>query len=77
MIDLNRIRSVKTLEEMKADLTEFLVNPEIKDVYVTDYGWSEDDYVADREQVEYMLDKVKYRLSSLIRFNNQQKKLSD
>jgi len=71
MIDLNKIRSVKTLEEMKADLTEFLSNPDVKKVYLEDYEWGEEDYDADREQAEYVLEQVERRLKSLSRFNQR------
>ena len=73
MIDLTRIRSIKTLEEMKADLKEFLTNPDILTVYVEDYKWGVEDYEADREQVEYLLEQVENRMASLSRFLNKPK----
>ena len=74
MIDLNKIRDVKKLEEMKADLTEFLANPDVKKVYLEVWGWGEEDYDADREQAEYMLEQVERRLKSLSRFNQREAK---
>lgn len=65
MIDLNRIRSLKTLEGMKKDLSDFLAHPDMRAVYLEDLDWSEDDYEADREKVTELLDKVEKRIKSL------------
>lgn len=68
MIDLNRIRSLKTLETIKKTLTEFLSNPEILNVYREDYGWGEEDYEADINEVKEMLESIEHRMKSLGRF---------
>jgi len=65
MIDLNRIRSIKTLEEIKKDLNAFLVYPDMRAVYLEDLGWSDDDYEADKESVVELLEQVERRLRSL------------
>ncbi len=67
MIDLNRIRSLKTLENMKETLTEFIVfDPAVmKSVYIDDYKWSEDDYEADKDTATHLLELVERRIKSL------------
>lgn len=65
MIDLNAIRSVARLEEIKADLVEFINHPQMKEVYLTQYEWSEDDYTADIEASSELLERVERRLKSL------------
>ncbi len=67
MIDLTRIRSIKTLEEIKRDLEEFLSSPDILPVYLNELEFSEDDLVADKEQATYLLEKVNRRIVSLTR----------
>ena len=69
MINLNRIRSVKTLEEMKQDLTDFLSNPEILNVYVEELDWDSEDYESDKEAVQYLLEQLEHRIVSLKRAN--------
>lgn len=66
MIDLNKIRSLKTLEEMKSDLTQFLAfdRAVMVEVY-NDQEWSEDDYEADKEEVAELLEHVERRIKSL------------
>jgi hypothetical protein len=68
MIDVNKIRSLKTLEEIKRDLNEFLSNKDILDVYLTEYAWSVDDYEADKELVVELLERVDRRIASLSNF---------
>jgi hypothetical protein len=68
MIDLNRIRNLKELEEMKGDLLEFINNPEIANVYVEDYGWGPEDFEADTEEVKRLLEKIERRMKSLDRY---------
>lgn len=65
MIDVNRIRSLKTLEDIKSTLNEFLVHPDILEVYIKEYDWSEEDYEADKEMVVELLEKVERRIKSL------------
>lgn len=73
MIDLSRIRSLKTLEKMKTDLTNFITMPEIKFVYIEDLKWGEEDLEADREMAEYLLEKIDSRIKSLTKYLNQPK----
>lgn len=84
MIDLNRIRSIKVLEEMKRDLTEFITNPDVLAVYLAE-DCGEEDYEADKEQAAELLELVERRMKSLSRFlkgqeersgSRQQKKLA-
>lgn len=65
MIDLTRIRSIKALEVIKKDLTDFLADPDILKVYLEELDWGEEDYDADKEQVVYLLEKVERRIKSL------------
>lgn len=67
MINLNRIRTVAGVQAIKKDLEDFLSNPMVPTVYKTEYGWSENDYAADREDVIYLLEKVEQRIKSLTR----------
>jgi hypothetical protein len=68
MIDVNKIRSLKTLESIKADLNEFLSHPDIPRAYVEEFDWSTDDYEADKETVLELLGKVERRIVSLSNF---------
>jgi cellulose biosynthesis protein BcsQ len=68
MIDLNKIRSLKTLNEMKKDLKEFVTNPVILTVYIEDYGWGMEDYEADKEAAEELLEKIERRYLSLEKY---------
>lgn len=66
MIDLNRIRSLETLGEHRADLTEFITNP--YDLMVECYredGMDHIDYEYDREQAIALLARVNMRIASL------------
>lgn len=67
MIDLSRIRSLKPLEEMKRDLTEFITfDPKVMvEVYEEQYEWGKEDYEADLEQVKDFLEQVERRIKSL------------
>jgi hypothetical protein len=67
MIDLNRIRSIKTLEEMKDDLLSFINDPDMLQVYTEDFGWGEEDLDADVESANYLLERVEHRIQSLTR----------
>lgn len=77
MIDLNRIRSLRTLEEMKKDLNEFLVNPDVRKVYLIDLEWSEDDYDADKEAVIELLEAIAKRERSLTNYLKVQPEKKD
>jgi hypothetical protein len=68
MIDVNKIRSLKTLEEIKRDLHEFLDNKDVLAVYLNEYDWSQDDYEADKEMVLELLEQVDRRIASLSNF---------
>lgn len=65
MIDLTRIRSIKALEVIKKDLTDFLADPDILKVYLEELEWGEEDYDADKEQATELLEKVERRIKSL------------
>lgn len=67
MIDLNRIRSLKPLEEMKKDLSEFIaLDPKVViELYEEQYHWGQEDYEADLEQVKDLLEQVERRIKSL------------
>jgi hypothetical protein len=67
MIELNKIRTMKTLEALQKPLKEFIAfdRATMVSVYVEDFGWSEDDYEADKEKAEYMLEQVEHRMKSL------------
>lgn len=71
MINLNRIRSLKTLAEMKTDLSDFLASPDMLQLYVEDLKWGQEDYEADREQVTDLLEQVNRRIASLERFEKK------
>jgi len=74
MIDLNRIRSLKTLDTMKRDLIAFINNPDVLTVYVEDLDWGQEDYEADIETATYLLENVEHRIKSLGRFIAKQSK---
>jgi hypothetical protein len=65
MIDLNKIRSLQTLEAMKCDLTEFLNNPEVLVAYNEEKTMDFEDYETDKEAVIDLLAKVENRIKSL------------
>lgn len=66
-IDLNKIRSLKTLEAIRKPLIEFVAfDPAImRAVYTEEFGWGEDDYEADKEQASDLLEQVERRMKSL------------
>ena len=68
MINLNEIRTLEPLIEMKADLSAFLDQVDMKDHYILDLGWGEEDYDADVEKVNELLVKVNRRIASLKKF---------
>ena len=68
MTDLNKIRNLKTLEEMRRDLNEFLTNPIIPEIYKEDPQGEDGDYEGDKEQVQELLLKVEHRIKSLGKF---------
>ena len=67
MIELNKIRTMKTLEAIQKPLKEFVAfdRTTMVTVYVEDLGWGEDDYEADKEKAEYLLEQVERRMKSL------------
>lgn len=65
MIDLNKTRSMKILDEMKKDLTSFITDPIMQQIYVEDKGWSVQDYEDDKEQAQDFLEMVNRRMESL------------
>jgi hypothetical protein len=76
MIDLSRIRTLKPLETIKKDLTEFLAfSPAIMIEVYSDNNWGPEDYEADKEQVQELLDKVERRIKSLSNHLNKQSEI--
>ena len=75
MIDLNKIRSMKTLDGIKQDLIDFIaVDRKIMiAVYDEDYGWGEEDYETDLEEVKQLLEQTERRINSLGNFIKKQK----
>lgn len=67
MIELNKIRSMKTLETMKGILNEFLTfdRAAMLAAYEADFGWGVEDYEADKEQANDLLERVEKRMKSL------------
>ena len=67
MIDLNKIRTMKTLGAIQKPLKEFVTfdKPTMLSVYAEDFGWGEEDYDADLEKAIYMLEQVERRMKSL------------
>lgn len=68
MIDLSRIRSLKTLDEMTADLKEFITNPIMPVIYLEDYGWDQEDFDDDKELAIELMEKIAARRESLERY---------
>ena len=67
MMDLNKIRSMKTLEVMRGVLNEFLTfdRTAMLEAYDADFGRGVEDYEADREQAQDLLERVEKRMKSL------------
>ncbi len=67
MIDLSRIRSMKTLDSMRRDLNDFIEFDAtvMKAVYVEEFGWGEEDYEADKDSATYLLEQIERRIKSL------------
>lgn len=76
MIDLNRIRSLKTLEEMKQILTDFIsFDPTvIVSIYEEENDWGKVDYEADIEEAKEFLEHVEKRMKSLGNYLNNPNK---
>jgi hypothetical protein len=66
MIELNRIRSMETLENLKKDLTDFinLDRATMLKIYEWD-EFGEEDLDADLEKVNDLLEKINHRIKSL------------
>lgn len=67
MIELSKIRTMKPLEVMRKLLKEFVTfdKPTMLSAYTEEFGWGGEDYEADLEQAEYMLEQVERRMKSL------------
>lgn len=67
MIELSKIRTMKTLEAMQKSLKEFVTfdKPTMLLVYAEEFEWGSEDYEADLEQANYMLEQVERRMKSL------------
>lgn len=67
MIDVNKIRSMKTLETMKRVLGEFVSfdRATMVQVYADEYGWGEEDFEADKDNAIYLLEQLNRRMKSL------------
>lgn len=74
MMDLNKIRSLRTLEEMKDDLANFLAFD--RTIMLAEYErqkWGEEDYEADKEEATDLLEQVEHRIKSLDKHLKRQK----
>jgi hypothetical protein len=76
MINLNKIRSLKTLETIRKTLMDFLNYPNMLKVYENEFGWNEDDYSVDCDLAKELLEKVEHRIKSLTRHLNKVRDLS-
>lgn len=67
MIEVNKIRSMKTLDAMKKVLSEFISfdHATMVAVYAEEYGWGEEDFEADKDNASYLLEQVEKRMKSL------------
>jgi len=74
MIDLSRIRSLKTLEEHKKVINDFINNPNILQHYIENLDWDEGDYECDVEQAKELLEKIEHRMKSLGNHLSNEKK---
>jgi hypothetical protein len=81
MIDLSRIRSLKTLEEMRDTCKDFLaLDPKVALAVYDDEDAGPEDYEADVEQTQYLLEKIEKRMKSLGTFlskPSKEKKVKD
>ena len=65
-VELNRIRNVKTLDEFKKPLIEFLALDRVEAIAVYEHeGWGEEDLDDDLESVHELLEKIEHRAKSL------------
>lgn len=74
MIDISKIRSIKVLEEMKKDLEFFITDPIVKDIYVNDMKCEEEDFLADKDDSEFLLDKINAKIKTLSKPTQSKKK---
>ena len=75
MIDINKIRSIRILEELRTTLNDFLSNPEVPNVYLEQSDeWGKVDYESDREDVVNLLGQVELRIKLLNRATEKQVK---
>lgn len=65
MIEVNKIRSVKSLEDIQTLLKEFMANTIIPKLYVEEHGLTKEDYEEDKKQVKELLMNVERRLKTL------------
>ncbi len=75
MINLNRIRKLEKLDNLKKILTDFLnLDPIVAmEVYNDMYAWGDEDYDADKEVVKELLAKINKRYKSLKTYLDKQK----
>lgn len=73
-VELNRVRSIKTLDEFKKPLVEFLALDRASAMAVYEHeGWGEEDLDADIESVHELLDKIEHRVKSLGHYLSKEK----
>lgn len=73
-VELNRVRSIKTLDEFKKPLVEFLALDRASAMAVYEHeGWGEEDLDADIESVHELLDKIEHRAKSLGHYLSKEK----
>jgi hypothetical protein len=66
MIDVRRIRSLKSLEKIEATILGFLEFDRRAMVdYYEDINWGEEDYESDRSELTSLLEDVRRRHTSL------------
>ena len=77
MIEVNKIRSMKTLEDMRKVLNEFIGfdAATMIAVYAEEYDWGEEDYEADKDGASYLLEQVERRMKSLGRHLSSKEKV--
>ena len=75
MIDINKIRSIKALEELRTTLKDYLSNPEVPNIYLEQSEeWGKVDYESDKEDVINLLGQVELRIKLLTRVTEKQVK---